>query len=334
MNSRNKKITILLGIPLSILFLYLAVRKVDFKQTLDILTQTNYLYLIPALFAFIGDFCLRSLRWKILLSPIKKCKYINLLSTIFIGFFGNSILPMRAGEIIRVLIVGEKEKISKTSAIATIMLERILDILAILILLFITFFIFPYPAIIKKIWLFGVIIFAVLILIFYGLMYYRNATLTLLHKVLRFLPGKLEEKTEHLLEAFISGLEILKKTDHLFFTILISIAVWLVNASVLFFIAKGMGIPEITFFGAIFIMAVIAMGVSIPSSPGFIGVFEYFGILACTTLGVSKSISLSFVLLTHTLQLIGIVTAGMIFLARENLSLLQLEKKAQKEEIQ
>jgi uncharacterized protein (TIRG00374 family) len=332
MKSFKRKITIILGIPISIIFLYLATRKVDFQQTLQIIKQTNYLYLLPALLAFMADFSTRALRWKVLLTPLKKCKYSNLVSNVFLGFFGNTVLPMRAGEIIRILMLREKENISKASSVATIIIERAMDIFAILLLLSITFFIFPYPASINKLLFLCIAIFVFVIIVFYGIMFYRDKTLAIMQRFLNIFPHKIHDKLEHFLDSFISGLEILRNTQHLLTTAALSIIVWLFNASVLFFVAKGMGISQINYMGAIFIMSVIAIGVSVPSSPGFVGVFEYFGILACTILGVSKSVSLSFVLLAHTLQMAMMTIGGMIFLAREHVSLIQLEKKAEQED--
>ncbi len=331
MKLTKRNITLIAGIPLSFLFLYLAVRKVNIAEIIHLIAKTNYVFMIPAVFAFIIDFSLRAFRWKILISPLKKCRYMDLLSITFIGFFANGILPMRAGEIIRVLIVSEKEKISRASAAATLILERILDSFAILLLLSTTFFVFPYPENIKKIWIIGITLFAILLLLFYGLMFYRKRTLKLLNRFLKVLPGKFENKIEHLLESFIAGLEILKKTHHLIATILISLSVWLVDASFFFFVAKGMGIHQINYLGVIFIMSVIALGISVPSSPGYIGVYEYFGILACSVLGVAKSTALSFILLTHAIQFLLMTIIGTSFLAKEHISLIQLEKKAEKE---
>ncbi|MFC2061153.1 lysylphosphatidylglycerol synthase transmembrane domain-containing protein [Elusimicrobiota bacterium] len=328
----KRKLTLIIGIPLSILCLYLALRKVDFSKTLQLLTQTNYIYLLPAIILFIIDFLLRSLRWKVLLSPVKKCRYIDLLSTLYIGFFANSVLPMRMGEVIRAVMVGEKEKISKTSSIATIALERLLDGFAILILLIMAFFVFPFPENIKRIWIIGAFVFSFLLLLLYGLIYLRSFTLKVLTSLFKMLPNNFEEKIERLLDKFLAGLEILRKTRHFFLTMTISMGVWLADASVFYFVAKGMGIQQITFIGAIFIMAVIALGISIPSSPGYIGVYEYFGVLGCSILGIEKSSALSFILLTHIMQILIISIIGMFFLTREHISLFQLEKKAEAEE--
>lgn len=331
MRLTKRKIAIFIGIPISLLFLYLAVRQVDFSKTIQVLAETNYLFLIPAAIVFIFDFSLRAFRWKIMLDTLKKCRFIDVLSVTFIGFFANAILPMRAGEIIRILLIGEKEKISRASATATIILERSLDVFMLFSLLFATFLIFPYPEAVKKICLLGLFLFIAVLLLLCGLMYYRSITLKILTRFFKILPGKIEHKIEHLLESFIDGLEILKKPRQLLMTILISIAVWLLDASVFFFIAKGMGIHQVTYPGAVFLVVVIAFGIAIPSSPGFIGVYEYFGILACGILGVAKNTALSFILLVHAFQFITMTAMGMFFLAREHISLIQLERKAEKE---
>lgn len=331
MKINKRKLAITVGIPLSIIFLFLALRKVDLNETFNTLKETNYLYIIPGILAFIIDFSLRAFRWKYLLEPIKKCRFFDLQSIVFIGFFSNSILPMRMGEIIRALMVGEKEEISKTGAIATIAVERVLDGFAIIILLIAPFFVFSFPDNIKKIWILGLLLFSIFIALFYGLMYSRSITLKILHRIFKIFPNKFEHKIEKTLDSFLSGLEILKKTHHLGLTLLISLCIWTADASVFYLIAAGMGISEVTFLGAVFIMAVISLGISIPSSPGYIGVYEYFGVLACSIIGIEKSTALSFILLVHAIQLITLTVTGMFFLTREHISLIQLEKKAQKQ---
>jgi uncharacterized protein (TIRG00374 family) len=328
----NKKfLPLISGIFLSILFLFLAVRHVNISQTIELIAGTNYFFIFPAALCFFTDFTLRAVRWRILISPIKKCKFSNLLSITYIGFFATGVLPMRMGELIRVLMVGKKEHISKASAVGTIAVERTMDIFAILFLLSLTFFVYPYPDQVQRIWILGIAVFVMCISFLYSIIFFRRQTLNVVRFFIKIFPDKIKNKIEKLLNFFISGLYILKKPDRFFITLTLSLLVWLANASLYFFIAKGMGIPQITLYGAIFIMSVIAVGISVPSSPGFIGVYEYFGILACGILGVQKSAALSFILLVHTIQFIVLTAAGMSFLAKENISLFKLEKEAKKE---
>ncbi|MFC2092002.1 lysylphosphatidylglycerol synthase transmembrane domain-containing protein [Elusimicrobiota bacterium] len=331
MKSFKKKLVFFLGILISIICLYLVFNKTDISNTLRTISKTNYLFLIPALTVFLLDFSLRAYRWRLLLAPVKRCNYLNLLSATIIGFFANSVLPMRAGEVIRFVLASEKEKIPKTTVMATIVVERSLDIFSILVLLSITFFVFPYPAQVKQLWLMGLMVFFMLAIIFYGLMYHMEPTLKVLYAFIWILPKHLKNKIKHMLSLFVSGLQILKMTRSMFLIIPLSIIIWSLNVSMFYFIAKGMGIHQINYFGSIFILAGIALGISVPSSPGYIGVYEYFGVLACTILNVPKESALSLILLTHSLQLLGIGITGSIALAREHLSMLQLGKKAEKE---
>jgi len=328
----KRKLALFLGIPLSIFFLFLALRKVDFLHVRQLFIGTNYLYILPCFVIYLAEFNLRAYRWWILVSPVKKGKYINFLSATHIGFFSNTILPMRAGEIIKVLLIGGREKISKASMLATLIIERAMDIFALLTMIYITSFFFSYPGNIKKIFMVTILILAGFIIIFYGLMYYRTGTLRFINIFFKVLPEKFWHRLERALDLFIDGLEILKKTHHLMLTLTLSLSIWLSEALLMFLIAKGMGIESIDYFGTMFVIAIIAIGISIPSSPGYVGVFEYFGILACSVLGIAKSTALGYILLFHAFQLVTLSAAGMFFVTREHISILQLEQEAEKED--
>jgi len=329
MKLSKRKTVFLIGILVSFFFLYLALRKVNFNEALRLLAQTNYFLIIPAILAFLVDFSIRAFRWRMLLSPIKKCKYINLLSSVYVGFFSNTVFPMRVGEVIRSVVIGEREKISKTSSLATIVVERVLDGFAVLVLLIFSFFFYPFPEHVKKIWVFGVLFFSFFLLIIYGLIFYTSKTKKFLDKIIRILPQKFEEKIHNFIDSFVLGLEIFKDGQNLLVAFGISLLTWTSASLVFFFVAKGMGINEINVIGAAFVMAVTALGISIPSSPGAIGVYEYFGVLAAGILGVPKSAAISYVFLIHTIQIIAIVLVGGFFIMREHLSLIQVEKQVQ-----
>ncbi|MFH1415263.1 MAG: lysylphosphatidylglycerol synthase transmembrane domain-containing protein [Elusimicrobiota bacterium] len=328
----KRKLTLFLGILLSIFFLFLALRKVDFLHVRQLFMDTNYLYIIPCFFIYLAEFNLRAYRWWILVSPIKKGKYINFLSATHIGFFSNTILPMRAGEIVKVLLICGKEKISKASMLATLIIERAMDIFALLTMIYIASFFFSYPESIKKILLVTILILAGFILVFYGLMYYRSGTIRFISIFFKVLPAKFRHGLKRALDLFIDGLEILKKTHHVILTLTLSISIWLSEALLMLLIAKGMGINGIDYFGTMFLIAIIAIGTSIPSSPGYVGVFEYFGILACSVLGIAKSTALGYILFFHAFQLVTLSAAGMFFVTREHISIVQLEQEAEQED--
>jgi uncharacterized protein (TIRG00374 family) len=329
MTISKKQITLLLGIPLSIFFLWIALMDVDFVKAFSLIKKADYRFIILAAAVVVFDFSMRALRWRILLAPIKLIKYIELVSNVFIGILANNVLPLRAGEVIRVFLIGQKEQISKTSAIGTIVIERMLDIFAILSLSIIVFISHPFPDSIKRLWFIFLSILILLIIVLYGLMYSKEKTLYLLNRIiLRFLPKTLERKIENLIHEFVDGLEILKKGHQLLLSVVMSLGIWSINALAFYFVAKGMGIEQITYTGSILVMTLVALGISIPSSPGFIGVYEAAGIGACLLLGMGKSQGAAFILLIHAVQILTILAVGMFFLTREHISLIQLEKEA------
>ncbi len=333
MKKSKHKLILISGIFLSGLFLLLALQGVNFGEVLKVLARTNYLFLIPALLSLMVDFTFRSLRWKLLLEPVKKCRFINVMSTLFIGFFANAALPLRAGEVIRVIMIGEKENISKSAALATMVVERTMDLFAVFVLFSLSLLFFPpqqVPSVIDRLWQITGLVLILLIVILYGLMYFRNFTVRALKKILRRLPEKISEKGGKVLNSFILGLDILKKTGRLSIALLLSVASWSANSAAFFFVAQGMGIFEVSLPQSAFVMGVVAAGISIPAAPGFIGTYQYFGSLAMTLLGVAKSTALSFTVLDHALRIAGISAGGLFFLAREHVSVAQLEKKAEK----
>ncbi len=324
-----RKILTASGIFLSLLFLYFAFRNVEWENIFLLFRETNYFYLIPIVVFFFADFSLRALRWKFLLLPVKKCGLLNLLSSVFIGFFANNLLPMRAGEVIRAFHIGIREKISKMSALASIAVERVLDGYTVLLALVITFFIFPFDPAVRNILIAGAAFFSACAFIFYFLLYCRELETGIPGKIRGYLVKNREKAACSVVSSFIIGLGGLKSRQ-LLPSALLSAVSWALNALVFLLTARAMGIA-ISYPGAAFVMAVTSLGISIPSSPGYIGVFEYFGILAATTIGIPRNEAAGYILFCRIIQTGLISIAGSFFLLRENISVFQLGRRAEAE---
>ena len=116
-----------LGLLISLFFLYLSLRGVKVREAIDALRSANYLYLIPGFVLYFIGVWMRSMRWGVLLRPIKSLTARQLFPTVVIGYMANNILPARLGELVRAYILGEQEHISKSSTFATIIVERMFD---------------------------------------------------------------------------------------------------------------------------------------------------------------------------------------------------------------
>ena len=130
----------IIGLLVSLVFLYLAFRKVDFSELWSALKGANYWYILPNIVLVILSMWMRAYRWKFMIHPIKKVGLGRLFSTVMIGFMANNVLPARLGEFVRAYSLGAKENISKSATFATIVIERIFDGFAILFILWLSLF--------------------------------------------------------------------------------------------------------------------------------------------------------------------------------------------------
>ena len=115
-----------IGLIIAVFAIYFTFRNVSLKELLDSFSNVNFTYLIPSAILIIVSFVVRGLRWKTLLSPIKKVKTRQIFSPLMIGFMGN-MLPARAGEFIRAYLLAKREEIAFTGVFASVVVERIFD---------------------------------------------------------------------------------------------------------------------------------------------------------------------------------------------------------------
>ncbi len=327
---KRKTPVIILGAVFSIVFIYLAVRQINWSQFLDAFRQANYWRLIPAGFVYIGGYLLRGLRWQTILRPVKKCRYINTLSALMIGFMANNLLPLRIGEFVRAYLHGTRENIPKTSSFATIIVERTFDLFALVVIFLFATLIMPVPFWVKRIAIIVTIVLVLIIAFYYGMLFRRQQTEKLVRNILFFLPKKITDNIVKLVSPFISGLEVMLVKRELLTTIGFSIGIWLAEATTCWILLYGF-FPEahLPFGAAMLVITIVSFGVILPSSPGFVGVFESFTVMALLLLGIEKGPALSFAVLTHVLQFSMTVGAGLGFMWRENLALAQIAKQAE-----
>lgn len=118
---------LLLGVAISGLLLFVALRKVDFSEFWASLQAVNGWYLLLSVVVTLVSFALRALRWQHLLSPLKAVSFRSSLQVTMIGFMANNLLPVRMGELVFAYVMGEKENISKSASLATVVLFRLCD---------------------------------------------------------------------------------------------------------------------------------------------------------------------------------------------------------------
>ena len=311
-----KKFKIAVGLLLSAFFLWLAFLKVNFEELIFALESANYPLIMAAAFLNGLTFIPRAYRWKILLKPLKNTNFGNTFGSLSIGFMANSVLPARGGEFVRAFTIGQTEKISKSASFATIIVERVFDLITLILFLVVSLGFIANDKMVSRMFWMAVVI-TISIIIFLIVLKKKPETM----KIIIFLfPNRFKERSRKFLEAFIKGLEILGNFRSLFFTFIQSLFLWSCFALIYYilFVSFGFALP----LGAAFlVMAVCSLGISIPSSPGFIGTYHYFAIFSLGLFGIPKSIALSFSIVAWAVNILPVVVIGLVALNKLGLSL-------------
>ncbi len=324
------------NIGISLVFLDLVFYKLDVGKMLMALKQANYLMFIPALVILTIALVIRTWRWHWLLYQTKTARFYSLFSSLMIGTAANMVLPARAGEFIRAYFLGRREKISKTTAFATIVVERIFDGLT--ILLFLLLVVLLTGARNDKIKYMGYLGAAFYLGVVVGLflLYFRKDFLIRLIKAL--VPQPLAAKIAGILDAFLEGMQVMRNGRQLFMVVLLSLATW-VGFALSFWpvlLAFDFGAP-VPYYAPFLVIAFDALGLTIPGAPAGIGIFQYVTVEALRiafTLSGGGSLSPAadfdevaavFSVALHFSQVAPEVLIGLGCFLRENVSLREVE---------
>jgi hypothetical protein len=323
-----KKIAV--SVAISCVFLYLAVRNVSFSEVKSALSEAEYIWLIPGMIIVVFSFFLRAIRWRYLLEGTKRVSLMSSFSVIMIGFMANNIFPARIGEVARAFVLGKKEGISKSLSFGTIVLERVFDGLTLTFILGVSMVFSPFPEWVKGLGITGIILFGFFSIFLLFLKTKQYFILSLFENRASLFSKSVSERIAHILHRFIDGLESLGRLKHISLIFFWSLLAWFLLGVEFHIFLLSFGISDLPFYAPYFTMAVVGLGVMIPSAPGYIGVFQSFCVAALSLFGVEKSLALSYSIIVHIAQYIPITGAGLIFLAKEHISFSYMVKPNEK----
>lgn len=244
------------------------------------------------------------------------------MSATCVGQAANNLFPFRVGDLIQAYFLGRKEKISKSTVFSTVVLERLADLIFLILIFFIISFFFVLP---KQINIFALIVATFSLVIFFVLVLkFEKQTEELSRKLLSFFSKKLAERFFQFFRSFVSGFKVLRQGHLLLRVILISLVLWFIYILTVYvmFFAFQISLP---FSAAMFFLAIVGVSVTIPSSPGYVGTWEFFGVMALSFYQINKELALSFTLVHHLLNFIWVTLLGIFFILRESISLREIK---------
>lgn len=309
-----------------------ALAGMDWAEIKNSFRQANYWSLPPMMLVLFTFFALKAWRWKLLLNPIKELSTSQVTPALMTGFMANNLLPAHLGEFVRVFALGRQFELKKTPVLSTVVLERVFDILAILLLLGVSLpFIEGLPPDLERgCQLFGIAsLVGVAVLLIY--MTFTTWFVNVTRKVFLwfpFLPTKLTEGLLGMLETGAVGLESVRNPAALAGIAVSSVGQWLLNATMIFASLWAFGV-DATYFDAVLVMGVIVFAILVPSTPGYFGVIQgCFTAVLTSASGEADPNVFGASVYYHMCQWVPVTVVGLIFANRMGLSLGDMQNAA------
>lgn len=318
----SKYVRILGGVALTSFFLWLALRNVDIAAVRTALRHASYGFLIPAVLCSLIGYVLRTRRWGGILATTKQIPFGRLFPVLMAGFAANNLLPARIGEFVRAYLLGRTEGVNPSLALATIVVERVCDGLTLIALMAMTLLCFPIPVAdpkLQTVELAAAIIFGLATLALLALLFFPRPILAVVRVCLRPVPERLAGRVTGLLDAFIAGLDALRRPAAVARIAGLSLLVWLCEggafACVLLAFPLGLARGEWVAATA-FLLVFVNLGIMIPAAPGYIGTYQFFATLALGAFAVAEAPALALSLVAHALQYTLVTGVGLLGLWR------------------
>jgi glycosyltransferase 2 family protein len=324
------------GIGISIAALYFTFSRMQLGNVMREIRAADPLLFVLSSAAATFVFWIRAWRWRAILKPVRDVPFRARFSAVAIGFMGNNLLPARVGEFMRAYALSRAEPVPIVSSFASLVIERIFDGVAVIALLFVAMAMpdfpefsstqeFTIPGVAATITLAGlargagVLVIAVLVIVL-ALVFFPRPAVAAIETVVRVLPQRVRRPIVDALEAFLSGIGVLRDPLLLLSTAGWSAVLWVFNgvSAWIAFSAFGFDLP---FTAAIFLQSAIALAVSIPSAPGFVGVYHGMVVFVLATLwGAPVEQAGAYAIGFHLAGFIPVTLIGLYYAWRMGLS--------------
>ena len=307
--------------------------RIDLRQVWDDARRADPLLLLVTVALATTTFPLRTIRWRLILRDVEgqRFPWLPLWHATAIGFMANNLLPARAGEVARAYVATRQLPVRFTTSLASIGVERVFDGLMMLALMALSIAApsFPRHAVVggrslSTVATTAAILFGAVLLIALIVVHRPAPWLALLGRITnRLLPPAAAGRVLHWVEGIVAGLEVLKSPVRFAGVIFWSLVLWLTNAAAFAVCFRAFDInvpPE----AALLLQGIIGFGVAVPSTPGYVGVFETATLLTLSVYGVDASLAASYALTYHLTTFLPITLLGLWSLSRLHLQLRDL----------
>lgn len=309
--SRGPLLRAIVGGAVSIVALWFVLRGADLAKTADILRTADLRWVAFATGLVSLDLLFRGLRWQRLIRPIAAVRYLPMVGYLLVGYLANNVLPARLGELVRSHYLGDREGISRASALGTVVVERVVDLVAVITIASTALLVLSVRGVIANAVLVGAAVTGlILIVLVVGIVAHRLPGLDRIRSLVERYP-----RIRDLARSLQDGLAVAARPRTVAEAVVVSALSWTMAILALAAVGQSLGI-QLSIGQAALIASGVALASAVPAGPSNLGTFELAAQELGKAVGVAPASALALGILIHVLILIVTSVGGAIAFVR------------------
>jgi uncharacterized protein (TIRG00374 family) len=325
----TRHLKLLIGIAISAFCVWVSMRDVHLAEVVAALRHSSPAGFVITMILTLLGFWIRAVRWRSLISAPRRLSTDSLFSATMIGFMANNVLPFRLGEFVRPWALARRENLSKTTLLATVVVERAVDMLTLLAILGVALAVYPLRSDTEAGRMVqagaGVLLLLSIALTAFVVALERQPRFA--HTVIGwgtgFMPPRVRAHVERALDHFLEGLGLFRDLRRLTWVFALSFVMFLTFSFALSVSMWSLHI-DVAWYGGLLMLVITAIGIMVPAAPGYIGTLNLACVAGLALFHIGKDVAVPFSWFYFASQWLPITLVGLIYLNREGLSLRSL----------
>jgi uncharacterized protein (TIRG00374 family) len=299
----------ILAVPLAAVLLYYSLRGVDWSGVWRTIAGARWGFVVAASAFTCCSFFLRAVRWRILLNAEARLSVGQVFCANMSGYLGNAFLPARAGELVRTLIVSGRSSLSKTYVLTTALSERLMDVIALVLWSSIILMgVDPKPRWMTDVSRTTAVVAALGALIIAVLPHTGSLCRGLIGRMP--LPHKLRDGLLHLVDQVLLGMRAFHHVGRFLGFAALTVIIWLSDAASAMICGRGLGLA-LSFPVAMLLITAMGLGSALPSTPGYVGIYQFVAVTVLVPFGFSKDAALAYILVAQAMGYVTVLLLGL-----------------------
>ena len=307
--------------------LWLFFRNVNLTEAWAAVTRAHLSLIAAAILCTLATYALRAVRWRVLLQPLGPVRFSTAFRTTVIGFTMIFLLPGRVGEVARPYLLARHEGLKAPATFATVIVERLLDVVTVLLLFAIALPLAgvdagPQVRFIGTMSAVGAVGALVMLFVFAG---HPEKLGQWAGRLGRRLPPKIAEALARLVQTFVEGLAVMRSPWHMAAAAAWSVPVWLSIALGIWATSHAFDLT-VSFVGSFIVVGYLAVGVSLPTPGGAGGFHVLYKVALTTFFAADADVAAAAAIVLHAVSFVPITLVGLVFMWQDGLTLAGLKE--------